>query len=91
MDGRAAASLAPGDALGFFAVLATDAREAVLGLDDTHLDVRVGFLKRSVAGRASYMIASWVRAHNRFGRVYMLPVGPMHKLIVRAGMRRLRL
>jgi hypothetical protein len=91
VDGAAATCLEPGDPLSFFTVHSADEREVVLGIDDTHLNVRIAIVKRSTAGQASYVIASWVRTHNSFGRLYMVPVGPMHKLIVRAGMRSGRL
>lgn len=34
-------------------------------------------------------ITSSVRTHNLFGRAYMIPVGPAHKLIVAVMLRRL--
>ena len=76
----------PGDRLGIFTVLETNATELLMGIDDHHLDVRVSVLKPPAAGR--YVVATAVRIHNRMGRLYMAPVGRMHPLIVRAMMRR---
>ncbi len=74
---------APGDALSIFRIEFSDATELVLGIDDSHLDVRLSFLKRPGA----YVIATVVETHNRLGRLYMLPVGRVHKAIVRLMMR----
>jgi hypothetical protein len=81
-------TVAVGDPLGIFRVLAADEAELVLGVDDSHLDVRISVLKRGDARRASYVIGSVVTIHNRLGRLYMLPVAPIHRLIVRDAMRR---
>lgn len=87
VDGRPAGAYAAGDRLSFFDIVSVGANELVLSADDRHLDVRIGFLKRRAAGRARYAVASWVRTHNMLGRAYMIPVGPIHALIVRRAMR----
>jgi hypothetical protein len=76
-----------GDKLSFFDVFAIGETEVLLGADDSHLDVRIAFVKRNVDGRVTYALCSWVRTHNALGRLYMIPVGPMHKLIVKSAMR----
>jgi hypothetical protein len=68
--------------------MAMDETELVVGVEDSHLDVRVSVLKRPAARRASYVIGSVVIILNLLGRLYMLPVAPMHRLIVRATMQR---
>jgi hypothetical protein len=78
---------AVGDAFSIFRVISVDSTELVLGIDDTHLDVRMSFLKRLGDGQASYVISSWVKTHNMLGRIYMLPVAPVHRLLVRLMMR----
>ena len=80
---------AVGGRLGIFRVLAMDEAELVLGVDDSHLDVRVSVLKRGAGTGASYVMGSVVTTHNRLGRLYMVPVGPMHRLVVRETMRRM--
>jgi hypothetical protein len=77
---------AVGGRFGIFHILAMDENELVLGIDDSHLNVRISVLKRS----AHYVLGSVVTTHNWLGRLYMLPVGPLHRLIVRATMRRAR-
>jgi hypothetical protein len=78
---------APGDAFSIFTVRSLDPLEIVLGIDDSHLDVRISILKRLGGAAPTYVIASWVKTHNALGRLYMLPVAPFHRLIVAAMMR----
>ncbi len=80
---RVEAGEAPGDRLIIFRIESCDAAELVLGVDDSHLDVRLSFLKRP----GTYVIATVVETHNRLGRIYMAPVGRVHKAIVRLMMR----
>jgi Protein of unknown function (DUF2867) len=59
----------------------------LLGIDDKHLDVRVSVFKD---GRSapSYVVSTVVHVHNLLGHLYMVPVGRIHPLVVRAMMRR---
>ena len=79
-------TISAGEKLDFF--LVEHASDDVLTLSerDRHLDVLTCI---SRAGR-ELSITSSVKTHNRFGRAYMLPVGPAHKLIVRSFLRRLK-
>lgn len=79
------AAPAPGDHLDFF--LVEDARpdRLVLTARDVHLDVLVCLLTH---GREFSVTAS-VITHNFVGRLYMLPVAPAHRLIVRSMIVRL--
>lgn len=78
---------AVGDAFSIFRVVFVDSTELVLGIDDTHLDVRISYLKRVTDARASYVVSSWVKTHNMLGRIYMLLVAPVHRLLVGLMMR----
>ena len=75
-----------GDMLDFF--LVEHVSEDVLSLSerDSHLDVLTCI---SVVGN-ELTITSSVKIHNTFGRLYMLPVAPAHKLIVQSFLRRLQ-
>ena len=75
-----------GDHLDFFLVEHVGPDVLALTVRDHHLDVMACI---STAGRKLTVTASVV-THNRFGRAYMLPVGPAHKLIVHVMLRRLR-
>lgn len=88
VEDRRPRTVGVGDRFGIFHVLATGETELVLGIDDTHLDVRVSVLKRRDGAGASYVLGSVVTIHNVLGRLYMIPVAPLHRLIVRSIMRR---
>jgi len=85
-SGAPVAQVAPGDKLDFFLVEAARPDQLVLTARDRHLDVMISV---DTAGRDLAITASVV-THNRFGRAYMLPVGPAHRLIVALMLRRLR-
>lgn len=76
-----------GDRLGIFTLMARTDDEIVLGIDDHHLDVRVSVLKFTRGGAARYAMSTAVKTHNLLGRLYMIPVGRIHPIIVRALMR----
>lgn len=75
-----------GDKLDFFRVETLSDTVLSLSERDRHRDV----LTCVTSVDTTLTITSSVKVHNGFGRIYMLPVGPAHKLIVRAMLRRLR-
>ncbi|SDZ62678.1 DUF2867 domain-containing protein [Pseudomonas salomonii] len=75
-----------GERLDFFLVEHSALEVLVLTERDRHLDVMICL---SVSDR-EFTITSSVITHNTFGRVYMLPVGPVHKFIVNSDMKRLK-
>jgi hypothetical protein len=85
---RPAESYRPGERLGIFTVVSQSAEEIVLGIDDRHLDVRVSVAKPNDAPAPRYVVSTAVRIHNLLGRAYMIPVGRIHSVVVRAMMRR---
>ncbi len=74
-----------GERLDFFLVEHVAPDLLVLTERDRHLDVMTCI---STQG-AELTITSSVVTHNLFGRAYMVVVGPAHRLIVRAMLRRL--
>ena len=84
--GQRAENPQPGDRLDFFTVERADRRALTLTERDRHLDVMIAVTCEG----CDLAITASVITHNRFGRVYMWPVGPMHRLIVRAMLRRLQ-
>ena len=78
---------AVGTRMGIFRIFGNSERELLLGIDDRHLDVRVSVMKAERAGRHWYTVSTVVRVHNLLGRLYMMPVGRIHPLIVRSMMR----
>ncbi len=77
---------APGTpAVAIFPVQKDDGQELVLGLDDRHLDFRIGLIRQD--GRL-YM-STWVHPHNLWGRAYLRLVMPFHILISRGAVARM--
>lgn len=85
-SGAPRTSVKVGDRLDFFLVEECAPDMLVLTARDRHLDVMICL---SVASQVLTVTASVV-THNRFGRVYMLPVGPAHKLIVNGYLKRVK-
>ena len=77
-----------GDRLGIFSIFGKTENELLLGIDDTHLDVRVSLLKSQRNGVPHYVLSTVVHVHNLLGRVYMAPVGRIHPFVVRSMMAR---
>ncbi len=75
------ASVAKGDRLGIFTVLDIDDDELFVGEDDRHLDYRMVFRRDQEGGR--FIVAMMLRTHNLLGRLYMLPVAPVHRHLMR--------
>ncbi|MBM9488491.1 DUF2867 domain-containing protein [Pseudomonas sp. ICBG1301] len=85
-SGRSREAVLEGDYLDFFLVEHSAPDMLVLTERDRHLDVMICL---SIVDRV-LTITSSVVTHNLFGRIYMLPVGPVHKLIINSDMKRLR-
>ena len=67
------------DHLDFFTVEHLSPKMLTLTVRDKHLDVMTCIsLDDEIL-----TITSSVKAHNLYGRIYMIPVGPAHRLIVR--------
>lgn len=83
--GRHATPPQVGDTLDFFVVERIAPDILTLSERDTHLDVMTCI---TITDRR-LTITSSVKVHNLFGRLYMIPVAPAHRLIVWAMLRRL--
>lgn len=83
---RAGCDYRPGDRVGIFTLVDNDPDEALLGDRDRHLDVMLSVHKATVADtqRTVVTVTTVVHVHNLLGRLYMLPVTPMHRLITPA-------
>ncbi|MEL7062635.1 MAG: DUF2867 domain-containing protein [Bacteroidota bacterium] len=74
-----------GERLGLFKVFDRTEDEVILGEDDRHLDFRISLYKESTNahdGTKNLTLSTTVTFHNRFGKLYFLPVKPFHRLIV---------
>lgn len=79
----------PGDRVGIFTIISRTSEEVLLGDKDKHLDVVVSVHKR-VEGNgdaAVVTVTTVVHVKNWLGRLYMLPVTPAHRVIVRSMVR----
>lgn len=70
-----------GDRVGIFSLLHLAPEEVLLGDSDKHLDVVLSVCK---APHGAISVTTVVHVHNALGRLYMLPVVPLHKIIVRS-------
>jgi hypothetical protein len=76
-----------GDRVGIFTLLFLHDNEIILGDSDKHLDVKVSVFKKSSESELISM-STVVHVHNFSGKLYMLFVKPMHKLIVPSSIKR---
>lgn len=84
---RPAATVRVGDRLGIFQVFGMAENELLLGIDDSHLDVRVSVWKSPAGVAPACVVSTAVKVHNLLGRLYMLPVGRIHPWVVKAMLR----
>ena len=79
----------PGQRMGLFEVVSSRPHELVLQDDDKHLVVQLSVLKQAHDEvHDKLTLSTVVHIHNTLGRVYMLFVGPAHKVIAPAVVRR---
>ena len=83
--GKSASEYRVGDRVGMFSLLHLSEDEVLLGDTDKHLDV-VLFVCKAPQGAVS--VSTVLHVHNWLGRLYMLPVTPLHKIIVKAMLKR---
>jgi hypothetical protein len=80
---KPASAYKPGDRVGIFTLIANTADEVLLGDQDKHLDVVLSVHRAAEvkSGRVIITVTTVVHVHNWLGRLYMLPVTPMHRVI----------
>lgn len=82
---KSGSAYAPGERLGIFTLESASPVEAILGDSDKHLDVALSFFRLSAEeGKPALAVTTVVHVRNTLGRLYMLPVKPMHKIIAPA-------
>lgn len=80
---QAQASLTVGEPVNFLNVREKYENEVILGEDDWHLDFRISIHR--IAGKPDCVaMASWVRPHNLFGRMYLNAILPFHTAIAKS-------
>lgn len=85
---KAAADYRIGERIGIFTLLSATDDEVIVGDDDRHLHVKVSLCKVIRDGREAITMTTVVHIHNWLGRLYMLFVAPMHRIIAPAVMSR---
>lgn len=80
---KPASAYQPGDRVGIFTLIANSADEALLGDRDKHLDLTLSAHRAAApdGGQVLLTVTTVVHVHNWLGRLYMLPVTPLHRLI----------
>lgn len=83
---RPAASYQPGERVGIFTLIENNADEALIGDKDKHLNVVLSIHRylHPESAQVTITITTVVHVNNWLGRLYMLPVKPMHRLIAPA-------
>lgn len=83
LDGKTAADFRPGDRVGIFTVFENHFEEALIGDRDKHLDVVLSIHRQALPGQDAVQVTVTTVVHvkNWLGRLYMLPVQPMHRII----------
>ncbi|MDD1783366.1 DUF2867 domain-containing protein [Enterovibrio sp. ZSDZ35] len=79
-----------GDQVGIFQMIYKSQNEVIMEDRDKHLNVKLSFHIASNGDKATVTASSVVHINNTIGRVYMCVVGPVHKLIVPATLRRIK-
>lgn len=83
---KPASAYQPGDRVGIFTVIENNFDEALIGDEDKHLNVVLG-IHRALhphGKQVDVTVTTVVHVKNMLGRIYMLPVKPMHRLIAPA-------
>jgi len=76
-------NVSSGSKLDFFTVEKISAKQLLLSAKDNHLSVFVDFLLQPKVNKVNKLsIKTSVYTHNLLGEIYMLPVKPVHKVIV---------
>jgi len=77
-----------GDRLGIFSILFLSEREVILVESDKHLDAKVSLCKTNSGHLDLAVMTTVIHVHNLLGCAYILPVWPVHKLIVPSQLNR---
>ncbi|MEM8906519.1 MAG: DUF2867 domain-containing protein [Bacteroidota bacterium] len=78
-----------GEALALFKVMGRSETELMMGENDRHLDFRLSFFAHPKEGHTQLILATTVQFNAWIGKLYFLPVGPIHRLITPIILRRI--
>jgi hypothetical protein len=71
-----------GESIALFHVMDRNDEEILTGENDRHLDFRLSFFARPVGEETELLLATTVRYNALLGKLYFLPVRPIHRIIV---------
>ncbi len=73
-----------GEKLGMFEIFDKLDNELILGKNDKHLNFRISVMTdyNQVSNETKLTLSTVVKYNNFFGKLYLIPVKPFHKLIV---------
>ncbi|WP_342029478.1 DUF2867 domain-containing protein [Vibrio sp. S9_S30] len=86
---KEAADYRVGDRVGIFTLHSINQQEVILEDDDKHLNVKVSFYLEAQRDNIQVHATTVVHVYNNLGRVYMLFVTPVHKIIVPSSLKTL--
>jgi uncharacterized protein DUF2867 len=78
----------PRQMIGIFPIVSETSDRLVAGFNDSHLDFRFVVDVAASGDRQQVTATTLVLTHNWFGRTYLTPILPFHRLIVRATLRK---
>jgi hypothetical protein len=83
---KPASEYQPEERVGIFTLISNSPNEALLGDNDKHLEVVLSIYKHppGTDGVQSVSVTTVVHIKNVLGRIYMIPVAPLHRLIAPA-------
>ncbi|MEO1518938.1 MAG: DUF2867 domain-containing protein [Bacteroidota bacterium] len=79
----------PGESIAMFHVLDRTEEELLMGENDRHLDFRLAFVSKKMEKGSELSLVTTVQFNNWLGKLYFIPVGPVHRLIVPILLRRM--
>ena len=90
LKGEAPVQVHTAERLGMFPVVSSTPDCVILGFDDKHLDFRIVIETKPTSNtQTDVSLATAVKWHNIWGRLYLAFVLPFHKVIVRSMLGRL--
>ena len=78
-----------GEAIALFKVMGKNETELLMGENDKHLDFRLSFFAIPKGQSTHMILATTVQFNGWLGKLYFLPVGPIHRLIVPIVLKRM--
>lgn len=78
-----------GESIALFHVMGRSEEEILTGENDSHLDFRLSFFARPGGSETEVILATTVQFNALIGKLYFLPVRPIHRLIVPIILRRM--